>query len=272
VTALNHGLILGALNTSRIGRSLTVLDETGSTNDDARAALLSDAPNGLTIVADQQQRGRGSRGREWQSPAGTDLYLSIVDRPEVAATVLPILTLAVGLAVADTIDHFLGDPGRVAIKWPNDVWIDGRKVSGILIEAVATGASIDGVVIGIGLNVNRTSWPLELRELATSLHQALGRPVERNGVLAALLGHVEKRIDSFVRTGPHHIVAEVLSRLALRGQRVMCDGVAGILLGIASSGALLIDTGHGITEVIAGTLTHATPCTEDLPTAERKTT
>lgn len=272
MTALSHGLILGALNTSRIGRSLTVLDETGSTNDDARAALLNNAPNGLTVVADHQQRGRGSRGREWQSPAGTDLYLSIVDRPGVAAAVLPILTLAVGLAVADTIDQFLGAPERVAIKWPNDVWIDGKKVSGILIEAVATGAVIDGVVIGIGLNVNRTSWPQDLEGLATSLRQALERPVERNGVLAALLGHVERRVDAFVTLGPQHIVEQVLNRLALRGQRVVCDGTEGILVGIAPSGALLIGTPHGTTEVIAGTLARATPCTEGLPAAERKTT
>lgn len=272
MTALNHDLIHGALHTLRIGRSLTVLAETGSTNDDARVALLNNAPDGLTIVADHQRQGRGSRGRQWQSPAGTDLYLSIVDRPDVAATVLPVLTLAVGLAVADTIDQFLGAPERVAIKWPNDVWVDGKKVSGILIEAVATSAAVDGVVIGIGLNVNRTSWPLELRELATSLHQALEHSVERNGVLAALLGHVEKRIDAFVSAGPHAIVEQVRSRLALRGQRVVCDGTEGTLVGIAPSGALLIDTPQGVNEVIAGTLTRATPCTEGLPTTERKTT
>jgi BirA family biotin operon repressor/biotin-[acetyl-CoA-carboxylase] ligase len=165
--------------------------------------------------------------------------------------------LAVGLALADTLDAYINDPTRIAIKWPNDLWIDEKKCSGILVEAVATGARIDGVVIGIGLNVNRIEWPEELRGLATSLQHATQRHFDRSDVLATLLSSAESRVDLLVREGPETIVRAVDARLALRGQQVRCDDVSGTLIGVAPSGALRIDTGPGIKDVIAGTLTRA---------------
>lgn len=254
---LDRERVQGALTTQRFGKTLTLLSETGSTNDDARAALSHGAPSGLTIVADHQTQGRGSRGRVWQSPAATDLYLSIIDRPRLAPTVLPTLTLAIGLALADTIDHYVQAPERVAIKWPNDLWIDGRKCSGILVEAVATGANIDGVVIGVGLNVNRTQWPQDLDSIATSLQRATGRTIDRSDVLATLLSNAERRVDQLVANGSETIVCEVDARLALRGERVCCDDVSGTLVGVAPSGALRIKIGSQVREIIAGTLTRA---------------
>lgn len=257
MTDLDRDRVQRALTTTRYGRTLTIVEETGSTNDDARAALSHGAPDGLTLVANRQSQGRGSRGRVWESPAGTDLYLSIVDRPRLPPAVLPTLTLSVGLALADTIDHYVKAPERVAIKWPNDLWIDRRKCSGILVEAIATGATIDGVVIGIGLNVNRAQWPDELRSIATSLHLATQQTFDRSNVLATLLGNVERRVDQLVNVGGAMVV-EVESRLALRGERVRCDDITGTLLGLAPSGALRIDTGTGVTDVIAGTLSRLT--------------
>ncbi len=257
---LDRQRVLDRLSTRRIGRALTVLDETDSTNDDARAAFIRGAPSGLVIVADHQRQGRGSRGRVWQSPAGTDLYVSIADRPMLSPAVLPTLTLAVGLALADTLDGFVQAPERIAIKWPNDLWIDRKKCCGILVEAVATGAQIEGVVIGIGLNVNRQAWPDELRGQATSLAQATGQAFNRSEVLASLLQHVEARIDQLVAKGPSAIVAQINPRLAMRGERVRCDDVAGVLTGVAPNGALCIETASGPVEVIAGTLLPDTTC------------
>lgn len=254
---LDRQRVLDRLHTRRIGRALTIVDETDSTNDDARLALTRGAPSGVVIVADHQRQGRGSRGRVWQSPAGTDLYVSIADRPTLAPSILPTLTLAVGLALADTIDTVVQAPHRVAIKWPNDLWIDRKKCCGILVEAVATGAQIDGVVIGIGLNVNREQWPEELREQATSLAQATSTRHDRSEVLASLLQHVEARVDALVAAGPSAIVSLVDARLAMRGERVRCEDVSGVLMGVAQTGALRIDTGAGIRDVIAGTLTRA---------------
>lgn len=254
MSAIDRERVQAALTTSRYGRSLTLLEQTGSTNDDAREALQHGAPSGLTIVADHQRSGRGSRGRVWQSPAGTDLYLSIVDRPALAPSVLPTMTLAIGLALADTIDAFVGAPERVAIKWPNDVWIDRKKCSGILVEALATGAQIDGVVIGVGLNVNRDAWPDELREIATSLRLAIGRPLDRGDVLATLLSNAERRVTQLVQHGSTSIVSDVNQRLAMRGEAVRCDDARGVLIGVAPSGALRLQSASGVIEVLAGTL------------------
>lgn len=254
---LDRDRIQRSLVTERYGRTLTIVPETGSTNDDARTALTNGAPSGLTIVADRQTRGRGSRARVWESPGGTDLYLSIVDRPKLAPALLPTLTLSVGLALADTIDAFVHAPERVAIKWPNDVWIDGRKCSGILVEAVATGATIDGVVIGIGINVNRLTFPDELTSIATSLWLATNQQFDRGEVLSTLLLNTERRVDRLVRLGNETMIREVNERLALRGEQVRCDDVEGRLLGVAPSGALQLETDRGVIDMIAGTLSRA---------------
>lgn len=257
MTDLDRDHVQRSLVTERYGRVLTVVAETESTNNDATIALSNGAPSGVTIVANHQTRGRGSRGRTWASPPGTDLYLSIVDRPKLAPGVLPTLTLSVGLAVADTIDAFVRAPERVAIKWPNDVWIDGLKCSGILVEAIACGAAIDGVVIGIGLNVNRTEFPDELRSIATSLRLATQQPIDRAEVLSTLLLNVERRVDHLVERGPEPMIRAVNERLALRGHRVRCDDTEGTLVGIAPTGALQLEATSGVVDILAGTLTRA---------------
>jgi BirA family biotin operon repressor/biotin-[acetyl-CoA-carboxylase] ligase len=257
VNDLNREQVRRGLMTEHYGRALTIVAETGSTNDDARTALSNGAPSGLTIVADRQTHGRGSRARTWESPGGTDLYLSIIDRPKLTPALLPTLTLSVGLALADTIDAYVQASRRVTIKWPNDVWIDDQKCSGILVEAVATGATIDGVVIGIGLNVNRIEWPEDLRSIATSLQQATGRSFDRNEVLTTVLLNTERRVERLVRLGSEPMIREVNQRLALRGERVRCDDVEGIVIEVAPSGALRLNTSSGIIEAISGTVTRA---------------
>jgi BirA family biotin operon repressor/biotin-[acetyl-CoA-carboxylase] ligase len=249
------------LRTVRYGRSLRVLPETDSTNDDARADAAAGAVDGHVVVADAQRRGRGSHGRTWASPAGTDLYLSIVARPERPLAQLAPLTLAVGLGVAEGVDAVLGDealaPARV--KWPNDVWLGAKKCAGILVEARAIAGPGDAaeraeLVIGIGLNVNRLDFPEELAAGATSLRASRkgGKPLDRATVLAALLRHVERRVDHFVASGGEPLAAALEPRLALRGSRVRCDGREGTLVGVASSGALRLATDSGMVELISG--------------------
>jgi BirA family biotin operon repressor/biotin-[acetyl-CoA-carboxylase] ligase len=242
----------------RYGRSMRVLSETASTNDDARTDALAGAPDGHVVVADFQRAGRGSHGRVWTSPAGGDLYLSIVARPAMPLAELPPLTLAVGLGVADAVLRtFDVDEGLVPeVKWPNDVWLRGRKCAGILIEASSTGEIAGPVVIGIGLNVNRLEWPDELRSTATSLRaeRAAGTPLDRGRVLALLLDEVERWVDVFSLRGGAAIASALDSRLALRGQRVRCGTVVGTLAGIAPSGAVRIATDDAMRELVAGRL------------------
>lgn len=251
------------LATERYGRSLVVVDSTGSTNDDAMAAARGGAPNGHVIVADHQAAGRGAHGRRWESPAGSDLYVSIVDRPDVAQHRLAPLTLAVGLGVSDAVDRALAGSGSVPseVKWPNDVWIRGRKCAGILVEASTSGTRVASVVIGIGCNVNRTTWPDALAGRATSLRLAhpQGARLDRAAVLATLLLCVERWVQTFVEHGAPPIVAALGARLAFKGREVACESARGVLVGVAPSGAALVATARGIVEVVAGTLLPVEP-------------
>lgn len=255
---LAPGRLQTLLRGPRYGRSLRVLAETASTNDDARADAVAGAPDGHIVVADCQSAGRGSHGRTWASPAGSDLYLSIVARPAMPLAELPPLTLAVGLGVSDAVLRTLDvDDGLVPeVKWPNDVWLRGRKCAGILIEASSLGEVAGPVVIGIGLNVNRMQWPDELRSTATSLRaeRAGGEPLDRGRVLALLLEEVERWVDIFTARGGAAIASALDDRLALRGRRVQCGAVNGTLVGIAASGAVRIATDRRIEELVAGRL------------------
>ena len=234
---------------------------TGSTNDDAREAALAGAPRGHVVVADTQEQGRGSHGRVWSSPAGVDLYLSIVERLPLEPAVLPTVTLAVGLGVTDAVAALVPEIAtRVRVKWPNDAWIDRRKVAGVLVESSSTGAAQGPVVIGIGLGVNRLAWPEELTGQATSLLEVgrslhAGRaPFDRSEVLAVLLASVERAVDALLERGVAATIARLEERLALVGEHVDVDGTRGTLVGLTASGALRIADGQGERVVFSGTL------------------
>ncbi len=256
---LEPGRLSALLRSSRYGRSLRVLALTGSTNDDARRDAEAGAPDGHVVVADAQRSGRGSRGRSWLSPPGQDLYVSIVARPEVPLSQLSPLTLAVGLGVADAVQQLLEPDARAPeVKWPNDVWLGGKKCAGVLVEASSSGERMGPLVIGIGLNVNRTRWPDELAPGATSLRLARGgRALDRGAALAALLGAVERWVDRFAAQGGEPVAAALQHRLALRGRRVRCEAVEGVLVGVAPSGALRIAADDGLRELLAGRLERA---------------
>ncbi len=244
----------------RYGRSLELVARTASTNDDARRQAQAGALDGHCIVADTQDAGRGSRGRPWLSPPGSDLYVSIVARVPVELSQLAPLTLAVGLAVADTVDETLGS-ARARVKWPNDVWVDERKIAGILIEGLSTAQGLESLVIGIGLNVNRTGFPDGLDTPATSLalsSGAAGGHADRSEVLARLLFAVELWVDRFVALGVDPVVEALEARLALRGERVRVDTAVGTVEGIARSGALRLRTEQGVQELFSGRIERLT--------------
>ncbi len=249
---LERARIEALLTTARLGRTLTIAASTGSTNDDARAAAKNGAGDGHVVVAETQTAGRGSRGRTWVSPSGTDIYMSVVAKLRVAPEKLPPLTLVVGLAVAEALDPLLA--GRAQVKWVNDVWVDGRKLVGILTEGASTGAQIEPVVIGIGINVNRREFPEGLDIEPTSLARELGKDVDRSLVLASVLNRLELWLDRFQNQGPGAAIDAINERLALQGQRVRVDELEGTVLRVGPSGALLLDTDGGVREVVAGTL------------------
>lgn len=241
----------------RFGRELVVRDVTGSTMDDVRDAAGAHA-EGFVVVADRQDAGRGAHGRAWASPAGKDLYFSVLLTPALPLAALAPLTLAMGVAVAEAADALLGRPGAL-VKWPNDVLIaePARKCAGVLVESRATGPVADAVVVGVGLNVNRESFPPELAGIATSLVLAKGDggAIDRAEALAKVLGLLETWYDRFLSVGPAPVVAAVESRLAYRGERVRVGGIEGRVDGISPDGGLRIHTDEGGERVVlAGTV------------------
>lgn len=194
-----------------------------STQDLARAAAAGDAGQGWTIVTDLQRRGRGRQGRSWLAPAERAILFSTVLRPP--RDVLPLLPLLAALAVAGGIE--LASGAAADLKWPNDIMINGKKLAGILLERPA-GAD---VVLGVGLNVNQS--PDELPEGATSLALELGRPLEREPLLAAILNDLGNAYERADREGIGWIVPGWRSRSSMLGGAITFQRDGAPLRGIA---------------------------------------
>lgn len=245
------------------GRVLHFMASTGSTNDDAKRAAREGVAGGASFVADEQTQGRGRLGRTWYSPPGQNLYASFVVRPAFEASRAPLITLAAGLAVVDAIAETTGDRG-LGLKWPNDVWLFGRKVAGILCEAQLGDGDAGWIVVGIGINVHGSSFPDELRARATSLSLA-GADVDRTTLFVALCAGLSRRIDQ-LRSGEAAIVADVAARDALLGRAITIDGTAATALGIAPNGSLRVRRSDGVEttctagEVALSVLDGAIPC------------
>jgi BirA family biotin operon repressor/biotin-[acetyl-CoA-carboxylase] ligase len=243
------------LQTQRWGRSLTCLESTASTMDEAQKAASCGAPDGHVVVADAQTRGRGAHGRAWDSPAGTDLYFSVVTRTGLPASDSALLTLAIGLGVRETVAG-LTPSRKVQIKWPNDIWIDGRKCAGILVESRTVGSRLEAVVVGVGVNVNRLRWPDELQGLATSIRaeSEAQNALDRGSILVMLLLRLEQWVDRLVEEGAERVVGALRPQLALLDQPVTFDGARGVFRGVADDGAALVATEDGLRTLRAGQL------------------
>ncbi len=238
--------------------SLRYAAEIGSTNDAALALALAGAPEGTSVLADLQTRGRGRRGREWFSPPESGLYLSVVVRPRLAAEVVPVLTLAAGVAVAEAIRAMTTLP--IELKWPNDIVIGRpwRKLGGVLSEGASAGGRLDAVVIGIGVNLRATSYPPELTGRATSIETELGRPIDRAPCLVALLARLRAIMDRLHADGREAICRDwrTFGRRGLHGAAVRWTDRSGDRRGramdIDADGALLVDVGGRVERIIAG--------------------
>ena len=240
-----------------IGRVLEVFPEIGSTNDRAMAAGHGGAAEGFCVLADRQTAGRGRLGRAWVSPAGVGLYTSILLRPKGPLSSLPLLTLVAGLAVADAIQEVAGLSPR--LKWPNDVWLDGRKVAGILTELATDGSSARCAVAGIGVNVNHCAddFPPELRPGATSLFQQGGRRIARGILAAAIYNGLDNWYALFCRDRRETILEAGRLRSATLGRPVQVlagtEEWRGQAMDLDPDGALLVrDETGALRRVVAG--------------------
>ena len=155
-----------------------------STNTELARLASEGAPEGVSVVADEQTAGRGRLQRAWSSPKGAGLYFSLLLRPTIPQNYWPLITFMAAIAVGDALREAAAL--ETDIKWPNDLLSGERKICGILAEAMDTPAG-RAVILGIGINLTQSAFPPELENVATSVAEASGRPVEREPILAALL-------------------------------------------------------------------------------------
>jgi BirA family transcriptional regulator, biotin operon repressor / biotin---[acetyl-CoA-carboxylase] ligase len=209
---------------------------TDSTNERAKELAAAGALGGTLVTADEQTAGRGRQGRVWTAPAGSALLLSLVLRGLDERHAL--LPLAAAVAVCEAV------PVDASIKWPNDVWVDGRKLAGILLE----GRPQEGwAVLGVGLNVTTKSFPADIADTATSLALA-GVSATPESVLADLLPALSRWLDA----PDDEVLSAWRARDALKGDRVRWSDGEGIADGIDDSGALLVQTANGPVTLDAG--------------------
>lgn len=224
---------------------LLIRESAGSTNDELRALAQTGAADGLVLLAERQTAGRGRRGAVWFSPAGESLAFSVLVRPQEPKALWPRLALAAGLALAEAAESCGIQAG---IKWPNDVWIRGKKVAGILVEAGA-----DFAVVGIGLNVNTLDFPPEVSEIATSLRLEAGAPLPLPEVLAAVLRHFARRRYQIGQEFDE-LLDGIRQRCVLSGNQVSLSTSrgprTGIMEGIGPGGELLVRGENGLERLI----------------------
>lgn len=233
-----------------LGRVVTVLRETASTNDDARRAAAEGAPHGAVFVADAQTAGRGRLGRAWHSPPGDNLYVSILLRPSALARDMALLPLAAGLAIAEAVDE-VTDVGAT-IKWPNDVLAGGRKLAGVLVEGALRGDRFQHVVVGVGVNVRGARPPDEVADLATTLYAATGRAPSRRAVLSRLLARFESHFNALELGRTDAIIAAVHARCVTLGRRVRVGVDEGVAASVEADGGLRVRFDDGSARTVHG--------------------
>jgi len=215
------------------------------------AARLAQAgcPHGAVVVADEQIAGQGRHGRRWHSEPGTGLYVSIVLRPELPADDLPVLTLALGLATAESITESTGID--CDLRWPNDVMIHDRKAAGILVQLADSAA-----IAGIGINVNHAAFPPEIALEATSLRIVSNRLHSREHLLVGLLASVQRYCGTLANGNGRETILKMFSYRSsyVRDKKVKIEQGASVLegttAGLDASGFLIIRKDDGTQDVV----------------------
>jgi BirA family biotin operon repressor/biotin-[acetyl-CoA-carboxylase] ligase len=257
---LTEALDLVRAEMEPLGREVIYFESIGSTNDVA-AALAAEGRHEAVVIADAQTAGRGRRGRSWFSPPGAGLYVSTILLPSRAGAdverATALLTIAAGVALSEAVERTTGL--APAIKWPNDLLVDRRKLAGILAEGVAAPSvpGVQAVVLGYGINVASAAYPPELASRVTDLESELGRPVERSQLCATSLVALSRRYRDLIAGRFDAILDAWRSRaFGSRGARVEWDSPGGVRSGVTdgidSMGALLVRTGTGVERIVAG--------------------
>jgi BirA family transcriptional regulator, biotin operon repressor / biotin---[acetyl-CoA-carboxylase] ligase len=216
-TGLKTELLKPILTTEIFGKEIEQYGHVSSTNDIAREAGERGAAEGTLIIAQSQEQGRGRHRRQWFSPAG-GLWFSLVLRPDTKN--LQSLPLIMGASLSRVIEEFTGL--NALFQWPNDVFIDNKKIGGILLESRFSGEKPVYIIAGFGINVNFSVTELgeSLAAITTSLQDELGKPISLNRLLSAILARLEADYIDFLKNGPAVLIEKYKNRCLTIGRRV----------------------------------------------------
>lgn len=232
-----------------IGHKIYYYPQIGSTNDEAYRLGAEGLPEGTVVLAESQSKGKGRMARVWHSPAGSNIYTSLILRPHFRPAAAPQISLVAGVAVAELLDQYC--PGWVELKWPNDVLIKGKKICGILAQMKTAGEDIDFVVVGIGINVNirQSQFPEEISKIATSLSVETGREFIRPDLIISLYENFAKWYKKLLQDGFAAVKEKWISLTPMIGQNIQIifqnEKVTGKALDLADDGSLIILTAGG---------------------------
>ncbi len=241
--------VRNGLKSGLFGRTILHFRKVDSTNRVAKELARQGAEEGALVLTEEQAKGRGRLGRRWHSPAGMSIAMSLVLRPEIPLSGISLITSVAALGAAYGIEEAAGI--RPGIKWPNDLFVSGRKLCGILLEVGGEMDRVDYVVVGIGVNVNTRidHLPEELREIATSLRIECGKEVSRVKLVQSILKHFEAYYRLLCAGQGEAIIEEIKSRSCTLGRHVKVTGIKGVVEGlavdIAKDGALILKDDEG---------------------------
>lgn len=241
------------MDTVWAGRNLYFYETIGSTNTQARQFAENGEPHGTVVWADEQTAGKGRRGRSWQGPANSNLYFSLVLRPELKADKASMLTLVMAMSVARAVREVSGL--KAGIKWPNDIVVNKKKICGILTEMTMDASRIGYVVIGVGINVNQREFPEEIRETAGSLSLESGREFSREKLIEKVLQFFEKDYDAFLKAGDMSFLMQDYNTWLVNKDAYVKvldpkGEYTGMARGINKMGELLVERENGQTETV----------------------
>ena len=234
------------LTTTFIGQNMTVLPTVNSTNQYLKEK--TDAPNGFVVIANEQTNGRGRRSRTFLSPKGEGVFLSILLKLDGRQNDVCLLTICAAVAVSAAIEKVCGI--KADIKWVNDIFCDGKKICGILTEAIISGElrELSTVIVGIGINTGNV--PIEISDIATSVRETAGIRGVRNRLAAEVLNQFETTYLDYTNRGKQHsIIKSYESKLFIKGKQVyvtnMDQSYPATVLGIDETGALIVKDNSG---------------------------
>jgi len=244
--------ISSLLTTKTLGHPLYYYNQVTTTNSIALEAAEAGAGHGSVYASDYQTHGRGRQGKVWTSERGLNLTFSVILDFQVGSDIKRLIPIASCLGVASAIGEYV-TPSIPLFKWPNDILINGHKVSGMLLQALSP--PLNQIILGIGINVNQTQFPNEFEQQATSLILCTGQQIDRASLMASVLAHLENTLE-LLQQSPSTICQLYSDKLIWIGQRCRVSGTnqlrEGLFLGIDQSGALLLKTDTGTQTIYAG--------------------